>query len=104
MQDWKGKNDEAICEAFDQEEASSKGFYHQKVRAKSSAIKNGKVDGKQVTKAEKPDGSTFFPDAWTEDQVKDAIEFRNSNNEITTPKEAAGIKLNPQEDTIYPLI
>jgi hypothetical protein len=101
---WKGKKDEAICEAIDPVSSASNGFYRQKVRVKPDKIMNNRVDGKLVKNKEKPDGSTFFPDAWTEDQVKDAIELRDSNNEITTPKEAAGIKLHPSGDTIYPLI
>jgi hypothetical protein len=101
---WKGKAAQAICESDGTVTKEDRGFYHEGVRFKASAVKNSKVDGGDVKRWDKPDGSTFFPDHWTEQQVKDAIELRNSSDQVTVPDEAVGIKLQKSGETIYPSI
>lgn len=93
---WKGNAAEAWLEGTGDVTREVGGFYHENTRFKAD---------KKPAKANlnKPDGSTFFPDAWTEQEVKDAIETRNSAGQITTPK-GYGTTLTKAGETIYPTI
>lgn len=102
---WKGQADEAIHEGVDGMSQGAKGFYKQSVRLKTSVGSVGSnVDGKKVKNIDKEEQSTFFPDTWSESDVKDAIELRNGEDQIVTPKKGEGINLVKSGDTIYPLI
>jgi hypothetical protein len=102
---WKGKADDAINEAHGAVTMGAQGFYKQAVKLKERAgKKGGKVDGKEVKSVDKPDESTFFPDDWVDEEVRDAIELRNSQDQIITPKKGEGITLQKSGDTIYPVI
>jgi hypothetical protein len=86
----KQKASDAVVESFGSKTAvGGKGVYHQPVR-----IKDG---GK-----EKGPGSTFFPDAMTEDDIRVAINM-NAGYEVTEPKQYAGIMLEKKGNTIYPI-
>jgi Bacterial EndoU nuclease len=86
---WKGREAEAWHEGVGDPTASNgDGFYHQAV------VRKG-------TYKPKAEGSTFFPDDWTAQQVKDAIETCNSSDQITT-SEGFGVKLQKSGGTIYP--
>lgn len=99
---WKGKAGEAIAEGDGAVTDTSGDFYHEGVNLKASAVEDGTVKKANVKRYDKPDGSTFFPDDWTEQNVKDAIELRNSSDQITTPADAAGQQLVKSGETIYP--
>lgn len=102
---WKGKADDAINEGHGEITEGQNGFYKQSVKLKPSVgTKGSQVDGKAVKSADKPDQSTFFPNDWKESEVKDAIELRNSQDQITTPEKGVGISLTKSGDTIYPVI
>ncbi len=98
---WKGKQDEAFCTTSGSKTDENDGFYRQAVTFRRGTRIGSRIDGKAVKHLEKPDHSSFFPDAWTEQEVKDAIELRNSSNEITTAK-GLGTRLRKSGDTIYP--
>lgn len=101
---WKGKAGDAIAEGDGAVTATSGDFYHEGVNLKASKVEDGTVKKANVKRYDKPDGSTFFPDDWSEQDVKDAIELRNSSDQITTPADAAGQQLVKSGETIYPSI
>lgn len=104
---WKGRGDNAWHEGFGDAANTTKGFYQQTVRVRADKVDDivaasGATRG-QVTGKVKDDASTFFPDAWNETQVKDAIELRDGQGKITTA-DADGISLVKSGTTIYPKI
>jgi len=101
---WKGKADDAYSEGYDEvTNATDAGFYKQAVRYKETIATAG-TGGASMAKRYKADASTFFPDDWTEQEVKDAVELRNSKDEITKPAKGLGVKLIKSGETIYPSI
>ncbi len=102
---WKGKGTDAWLQGDGQVGAAADGFYEEGV-----VIRDGKTDSiKAETKAtgsltaEKTGGSTFFPDNWSEGDVKDAIETRDGQGKITS-KDVPGVTLVKSGGTIYPSI
>jgi hypothetical protein len=104
---WKGRGDAAWHEGFGAQANTTNNFYEQTVRVRAGkaaeiAQESGATVG-SVNNKVKDDASTFFPDAWNETRVKDAIELRDSQGKITT-EDADGITLVKSGVTIYPTI
>ena len=104
---WKGKGDDAWLEGTGTTGRSQSNFYEEQVQVRDEKVDDivsetganrGKVSGKV-----KDDYSTFFPNNWSETDVKDAIELRDSQGQITN-KTADGITLVKSGATIYPTI
>jgi hypothetical protein len=93
---WKGDEDNAVAEGDGSvtNGPNAMGVYAEGVQQK----------GKPKNK--KKGGSTFFPDSWSESDVKDAIRGAAKSGgkyyEALRPPKAAGLKLLTNEDSVYP--
>lgn len=104
---WKGKGDESWLVGTGVEGRSVSGFYEEQVKVRDDKVEDIKAE----TNAKKDDikgnikveKSTFFPDTWSESDVKDAIETRSGAGKITT-KSVDAITLVKSGGTIFPSI
>ncbi len=82
-------------------------FYTAQVRirpGKQQEVKNQGKDTKGQLVLIKANRSTFFPDGWNAQQVKDAVETRNNIGHITQPAGIDNIRLVKAGITIYPTL
>jgi hypothetical protein len=94
---WKG-NPKSILEGFGEKSAEGKcGVYQQRVRHKGN-------------KKEKSNKSTFFPDLWKEQDVKDALTSASHRRvgkygEASKPEDANGLRIDFMGDgsTAFPI-
>lgn len=104
---WKGKGDESWLEGTGVEGRSVSGFYEEQVKVRDDKVEDIKAETnakKDVIKGSvKVEKSTFFPDTWSESDVKDAIETRSGAGKITT-KSVDAITLVKSGGTIFPSI
>lgn len=83
----------AIAEGFGQKTMRDFDCYEQQVRLRSdpSKVKKG--------------GSTFFPDSWTLEEIREAIEYAvpvGQLFEVVTPLKGAGMRLRSNDSSWYP--
>lgn len=103
---WKGKGDESWLEGTGVEGKSASGFYEEQVKVRDDKVEDIKAETNakgDISGKIKDEKSTFFPDNWTESDVKDAIETRNGEGKITT-KSVDAITLVKSGGTIFPSI
>jgi hypothetical protein len=104
---WKGQGGDSWLVGTGTTGRTQGDFYEEEVQVRDDKVdtiqaatgaKRGDINGKV-----KENMSTFFPDDWSEADIKDAIELRDSLGAITS-KPAAGIKLVKSGVTIFPEI
>ena len=103
---WKGKGTESWLVGNGTMGRTQSNFYEEQVQVRDDkvpAIKKETAAKGTIAGTVKDDMSTFFPDAWSESDVKDAVELRDSQGHVTS-KAAAGIVLVKSGGTIYPTI
>lgn len=101
---WKGGGDDSWLEQDGGKANLQDGFYRQPVKVRDNkvdAIKDATGAKGEIGGRQKEDHSTFFPDDWSENDVRDAIELRDGSGAIRS-KPATGITLVKSGKTIYP--
>ena len=91
----KGQQSERVCEWYGDRVDHEYDCYWKNVRSRADTSKS------------KTKGSTFYPDAWTIQDIKDAIEYASQRSgkpefEVQAPAKAPGLVLFFNGDSYYP--